>query len=77
GKPAITVRHGSARFKDNRNRIVQLTDGGERVVAFDRGLIATGASPAVPPIPGLKDPPYWTSTEARVSETIPKRLAVI
>ncbi|MCV5137583.1 FAD-dependent oxidoreductase, partial [Escherichia coli] len=48
-----------------------------RVVAFDRCLIATGASPAVPPIPGLKDTPYWTSTEALVSETIPKRLAVI
>ncbi|EKE8126644.1 mercury(II) reductase [Escherichia coli] len=77
GNPAITVLHGSARFKDNRNLIVQLNDGGERVVAFDRCLIATGASPAVPPIPGLKDTPYWTSTEALVSETIPKRLAVI
>ncbi len=73
GNPAITVLHGSARFKDNRNLIVQLNDGGERVVAFDRCLIATGASPAVPPIPGLKDTPYWTSTEALVSETIPKR----
>ncbi|WP_219564053.1 FAD-dependent oxidoreductase, partial [Salmonella enterica] len=60
GNPAITVLHGSARFKDNRNLIVQLNDGGERVVAFDRCLIATGASPAVPPIPGLKDTPYWT-----------------
>lgn len=77
GNPAITVLHGSARFKDNRNLIVQLNDGGERVVAFDRCLIATGASPAVPQIPGLKDTPYWTSTEALVSETIPKRLAVI
>ncbi|CAB1368958.1 mercury(II) reductase [Denitratisoma oestradiolicum] len=77
GNPAITVLHGSARFKDNRNLIVQLNDGGERVVAFDRCLIATGASPAVPPIPDLKDTPYWTSTEALVSETIPERLAVI
>ena len=39
--------------------------------------IATGASPAVPPIPGLKESPYWTSTEALVSDTIPARLAVI
>ncbi|MBU2859332.1 FAD-dependent oxidoreductase, partial [Acidithiobacillus ferrooxidans] len=52
-------------------------DGGERVVMFDRCLVATGASPAVPPIPGLKDTPYWTSTEALVSESIPERLAVI
>ena len=34
--------------------IVRLNDGGERAVAFDRCLIATGASPAVPPIPGLE-----------------------
>ncbi len=77
GNPAITVLHGAARFKDGHSLVVQLSDGGERVAAFDRCLIATGASPAVPPIPGLKDTPYWTSTEALVSETIPERLAVI
>jgi mercury(II) reductase len=46
-------------------------------VAFDRCLIATGASPAIPPIPGLRDTPYWTSTEALASDTLPERLAVI
>ena len=46
-------------------------------MAFDRCLIASGASPAVPPIPGLEDTPYWTSTEALASDTIPERLAVI
>lgn len=76
-KPGITVLHGAARFKDSRNLVVQLNGGGEQVVMFDRCLIATGASPAVPPIPGLKDTPYWTSTEALVSEAIPERLAVI
>ncbi|MDE3208342.1 MAG: FAD-dependent oxidoreductase, partial [Pseudomonadota bacterium] len=68
GNPAITVLHGEARFKDSRHLVVQLNGGGEEVVMFDRCLIATGASPAVPPIPGLKDTPYWTSTEALVSE---------
>ncbi len=75
--PAITVLRGEARFKDSRSFVVHLNDGGERVVMFDRCLVATGASPAVPPIPGLKDTPYWTSTEALVSEAIPERLAVI
>lgn len=74
---AITVLHGEARLQDGHTLIVSLNEGGERVVAFDRCLIATGASPAVPPIPGLKDTPYWNSTEALVSETIPSRLAVI
>ncbi|WP_417654006.1 mercury(II) reductase, partial [Klebsiella pneumoniae] len=74
---AITVLHGEARFKDDQSLIVSLNEGGERVVMFDRCLVATGASPAMPPIPGLKESPYWTSTEALVSDTIPERLAVI
>ncbi|TNC98344.1 MAG: putative mercuric reductase [Stygiobacter sp.] len=77
GNPAVTVLHGEARFKDGRTLVVRLQGAGEREVAFDRCLIATGASPAVPPIPGLKDTPYWTSTEALVSDTMPPRLAVI
>ncbi|OWT65577.1 mercury(II) reductase [Candidimonas nitroreducens] len=77
GYPAITVLHGEARFKDDQSLVIRLSEGGERVVVFDRCLIATGASPAVPPLPGLKESPYWTSTEALVSDTIPERLAVI
>ena len=77
GNPAITVLRGEARFKDDQSLAVRLNEGGERVVMFDRCLVATGASPAVPPIPGLKESPYWTSTEALVSDTIPERLAVI
>src|SRR3546814_3827432 len=77
GNSAITVLNVGATFKDDQNLIVRLNDGGECEVAFDRCLIATGASPAAPPITGLKDTPYWTSTEALVSDTLPERLAVI
>jgi mercuric reductase len=73
----ITLLRGEASFKDTETLGVQLDGGGERTVAFDRALIATGARPAIPPIPGLKDRPYWTSTEALVSQTIPSRLLVI
>lgn len=73
----ITLLRGEARFKDAQTLSVTLKDGGERNVSFDRALIATGARPAIPPIPGLKDTPYWTSTEALVSEAIPSRLLVI
>ncbi|WP_324734538.1 mercury(II) reductase [Pseudomonas paeninsulae] len=75
--PAISVLHGTARFQDGHTLSVELAEGGERIVTFDRCLVATGASPAVPPIPGLKDTAYWTSNEALVSDSIPKRLAVI
>ena len=77
GIPAIAVVRGEARFADGHTLAVTLAEGGERMVPFDRCLIATGARASVPPIPGLADTPYWTSTEALASDTIPARLAVI
>ena len=77
GNPGITVLRGEAQFTGPHTVRVTLNDGGEQAITFDRCLIATGASAAVPPIPGLKDTPYWTSTEALASDTIPPRLAVI
>lgn len=56
---------------------VAMADGGERELAFDRCLIATGASADVPPIPGLQAISYWDTTAALASDTIPPRLAVI
>ena len=75
--PAITVIKGEARFKDGQSLNVALADGGEREVMFDRCLVATGASAAIPETPGLADTPYWTSTEALVCDAIPRSLAVI
>src|SRR5699024_748013 len=49
---------------------------GEHVTAKSF-LIATGANPAVPDIPGLKDVDYLTSTTALELKEVPKRLAVI
>lgn len=40
-------------------------------------LIATGASPAIPPIPGLAQAGYLTSSTALGLEQVPQRLAVI
>jgi mercuric reductase len=75
--PNITVLRGEARFKDTQTLSVELEDGAQRTIAFDRALIAAGARPAVPSIPGLEGTPYWTSTEALASEKIPPRLLVI
>ncbi|SOF00810.1 mercury(II) reductase [Burkholderia sp. OK233] len=76
--PNINVLQGEARFTGSHTLAVTLSaGGGERTVSFDRCLIATGATAAVPPIPGLKETPYWTSTEALASDVIPERLAVV
>lgn len=53
GTAAITVLHGTARFNDSHSLTVSLKEGSERSVAFDRCLIATGASATVPPPPAL------------------------
>ncbi|WP_297185396.1 mercury(II) reductase [uncultured Porticoccus sp.] len=74
---AITVLHGEARFVDAQQLTVTLNEGGERTVHFDRAFIGTGARPAEPPVPGLADTPYLTSTSALALETVPERLVVI
>jgi len=75
--PAITVLKGEARFIDANTVRVTAPDGTERELGFDRAFIGTGARPTIPPIPGLSDTPYWTSTTALASDTIPDRLVVI
>ncbi|WP_029423569.1 mercury(II) reductase [Alicyclobacillus macrosporangiidus] len=48
-----------------------------RTIRARRYLIATGASPAVPDIPGLADVDYLVSTTALELKEVPRRLAVI
>jgi mercuric reductase len=67
---------GFARFQDPRTLVVEKSDGGQQRLHPDRVLIATGASPSISDVPGLKDTPYWTSTEALVAETLPEHLIV-
>ena len=75
--PGINVLQGYARFKDAHTLMVKRPDGRETQLKVDRVLIATGASPAIPPVPGLKEAPYWTSTDALVAEQLPKHLVII
>jgi mercuric reductase len=75
--PGITLVKGRARFKDAATLAVTAADGTERKLRADRFLIATGASPATPPVPGLAGTPYWTSTEAVVADEIPEHLIVL
>jgi mercuric reductase len=74
--PNIALVPGNARFLDARTLAVK-AGGKETRVTFDRALIATGATPMVPPVAGLKETPYWTSDGALASAEIPRRLAVI
>lgn len=75
--PSITLLRGMARFESRDTVIVAKADGNEQAVKADRILLATGAKAAIPNIPGLKEAPYWTSTEALIAEAIPKHLIVL
>ena len=75
--PNINFLKGRAWFVAPDTLAVRHEDGDEKIVKADRVLIATGASPSIPPIPGLKDTPYWTSREALVAEELPGHLTVI
>lgn len=74
---AITVLKGEAQFVGERTLMVTLNGGGEQTVHFDRAFIGTGARPAEPPVPGLAETPYLTSTSALELDHIPERLVVI
>ena len=73
----IQLIKGRARFENSRTLRITRPDGVETTLTPDRDLIATGARPAIPDIPGLQETPYWTSTEALVAEQLPEHLAVI
>ncbi len=75
--PGINLLRGMARFKDNNTLIITKQDGSEKEIRADRILLTVGATPAIPDIQGLKETPYWTSTEALITESIPKHLIVL
>lgn len=72
----IHLIRGRARFAGAREIEVAAGTARQRLHP-DRILIATGAAPIAPPIPGLADTPYWTSTEALQASELPASLAVL
>lgn len=67
----IAYREGPARLVEGG-----VEANGARIAA-GKIIIATGARPAVPAIPGIADVPYLTSTTALALEALPRSLLVI
>lgn len=72
GEYEIALREGRAELIDGNT----VTVDGEPVTA-EAILVATGAEPAVPPIPGLAEAGYLTSTSALEVTDPPRRLVVL
>ena len=54
------------------------SDGGTRTFQARRGiLLNTGTDPAIPPIAGLTDTPYWTNRDIVRTERVPGSLIIL
>ncbi len=73
----IHLIRGFASFKDPHTLMIKKSEGDIEELTANMILIATGSSPFISDIPGLRDVPYWTSVEALQTEVQPKSLAVI
>lgn len=72
-----TLLNGEGRFVDDRTiEVVDGPDAGERARA-DTVLVAAGTRPSIPPIDGVEDVDYLTSTQALQLETPPSHLLVV
>jgi mercuric reductase len=71
GYNTVAYLEGRARLADGG---VSLNGG---AVKTGKIIIATGASPSLPPIPGIDSVPYLTSTAALELERLPKSLLVL
>jgi pyruvate/2-oxoglutarate dehydrogenase complex dihydrolipoamide dehydrogenase (E3) component len=49
----------------------------DEALQYDRLVIATGSSPAIPPIEGIESVDYWTNVEATETLEVPGRLVVL
>ncbi len=72
GRLKIEVINGHAGFLSPTE-----LDVGGRTLTADRIIIATGSSPAIPPVAGIAGVPYLTNAEALSPDHIPDSLIVI
>jgi pyruvate/2-oxoglutarate dehydrogenase complex dihydrolipoamide dehydrogenase (E3) component len=68
----VDIYQAPARFVSPR----EVDAGGTRITA-KRFVIATGSTPAIPPIPGLKETPFWTNETVFDNREKPGHLIII
>lgn len=68
---------GSARFTGPKELTIALDAGGETTITGDQIVIATGARPMIPAIPGLDEVDFHTSDTVMRLEELPRRMAIL
>ncbi len=73
----LEVIFGNAQFTGVKKLSVLKDDGSEAALTADLIFINTGTSPSIPPIPGLQDIPYFTSTSILDLTVVPEHLLIL
>lgn len=77
GSPNVTLFEGTARFLDDKVFSVDMNEGPRRIITAPQVLLAAGARPAIPQIPGLVETGFHTSDTIMRLDELPKRLGII
>ena len=70
--PNVTVYRSPGRFIDEKTVLV-----GDEVITAEQIVVAAGARPSVPDIPGISEVPYLTSDEMMRVDQLPSHLVII
>jgi len=74
----IELIRGTGRLTGERAVEVDTLDGGTRRLSAARAVVlATGTSPLIPPVPGLRDVGAWDNQTATSAKEVPRRLLVL
>ena len=73
----IDLVRGHGRLTGERHVEVQTADGTRFLSARHAVVVATGSSPALPPVPGLVEAEPWTTKDATAAKEPPGRLVVL
>lgn len=78
GTENVTLLEGTARFSGDKQFVVDMNDDGpQRHITATKVLLAAGARPVVPPIPGLVETGFHTSDSIMRLAELPRRLGII
>ena len=77
GSPNVTLFEGTARFIGDKLLEVDMNEGPQRHLTAPQILLAAGARPVTPPIPGLVETGFHTSDTIMRLPNLPKRLGII
>jgi dihydrolipoamide dehydrogenase len=69
----VTLVRGHGTIAGERRVVV----GGETLAARSAVIVATGSTPSIPDVPGLRASKPWTTRDATTSKHVPERLAIL